>query len=350
VNQYGPFDIRKRIAKKGWTLVGNYKNAHQKCEFACPSGHLVLAQWCVLKLGFFCRSCADERIKEKLRGVLAGTTWSVFDVKAGLVTIQCDKGHFYCPCRISDIKSKIVKAPSCNICNQESHAANVAVLFSELGWTMLEPYKSTHEPIRCVCPAGHIQMKSPSGLLEGKGCQRCAGLVRKTQPEIEAEFVAVGWKVAGVYINSSLPMDCVCPAGHEVKKSLDGLRLRTGCYVCAGQTPVHPAEWRKRRNERLKNYREWQPLVLARDGFKCVICGSTDDLNAHHLNSYHRYVEDRYDLANGVTLCLPHHGSPFARIKGSFHMKYGFRNNTREQFEEYKSAFASILTRGEVKL
>ena len=349
MNQYGPFDIRQRVAEKGWSLVGDYKNAHQKCEFACPAGHLVLAQWCVLRLGFFCQSCADERKKEELRGYLAGTPWSVFDVKGGLVTIQCDKGHFYRPCRIEDIKSKITRAPSCNDCDGESHAANVATLFSELGWTMLEPYKGTHSPIRCVCPAGHVQMKCPSGLLlAGRGCQRCAGLSKKTQSEIETEFAAAGWKVAGVYINSSLPMDCICPNGHAVKKSLDGLRLRIdGCYICAGQVPVHPMEWRKRRNERLKNHREWQPLVLARDGFKCVICGSTNNLNAHHLNSYHRYIKDRYDLANGVTLCLPHHGSPFARIKGSFHVEYGFMNNTKEQFEEYK---ASILTKGEVKL
>ena len=31
-----------------------------------------------------------------------------------------------------------------------------------------------------------------------------------------------------------------------------------------------------------------------------------------------------------------HHGGPFNRIAGSFHMVFGCMNNTKEQFEEYR--------------
>jgi len=47
---------------------------------------------------------------------------------------------------------------------------------------------------------------------------------------------------------------------------------------------------------------------------KCVMCGSTKRLNAHHLLSYRLYKKYRYDINNGLSLCSGCHkfrkGSP----------------------------------------
>ena len=50
----------------------------------------------------------------------------------------------------------------------------------------------------------------------------------------------------------------------------------------------------------------WSRLVKERDGYKCIICGKTENLNSHHLygKKSHRM---RYLLDNGVTLCRYHH-------------------------------------------
>lgn len=52
---------------------------------------------------------------------------------------------------------------------------------------------------------------------------------------------------------------------------------------------------------------KWTKAVKDRDGWKCVDCGSEKDLHAHHIKSWRKYPEHRYDLDNGKTLCRPCH-------------------------------------------
>jgi len=336
-NQFGDFDILARLSEKGWAFEGEYQNAHAKGTFICPSGHRMLASWCAVKHGFFCKACQDKMVGEKVSKYLAGTEWHIVGVRNGVITIQCNDGHDYVARYVANIRKKIERHPRCSGCDEKSYADNIRSVFEESGWSMLEDYKRYHRPILCECPNGHRQMKAPSGFLGGKGCQKCAGLCRRTRQEVEKEFSDLGWRLVGEYVNTSTPVECMCPMGHAVKKSIDCIRISpVGCVVCSGQTPVHPLKKRERRNERVKNWRKWSPLILERDGHKCVICGSSDGVNAHHLNSYHRSVDERYDVENGATLCFRHHGSPFNRFRGSFHVVFGFMNNTKEQFEEYR--------------
>lgn len=56
----------------------------------------------------------------------------------------------------------------------------------------------------------------------------------------------------------------------------------------------------------------FRAAVLARDGFKCRRCQRQPEeagvqLPVHHIKSWARYPELRYDIANGVTLCKPCH-------------------------------------------
>jgi len=75
-------------------------------------------------------------------------------------------------------------------------------------------------------------------------------------------------------------------------------------------------------------YRLWRKAVYERDNWICQKCGeSGGKLNAHHINNFADYPEIRFAIDNGVTLCKKCH------IK--FHKKYGRKNNTKEQLENY---------------
>lgn len=57
-------------------------------------------------------------------------------------------------------------------------------------------------------------------------------------------------------------------------------------------------------------YRAWRRAVFERDDYTCQICTvylGGGDLEAHHIKSYAKYPELRYDVENGVTLCNYHH-------------------------------------------
>lgn len=52
----------------------------------------------------------------------------------------------------------------------------------------------------------------------------------------------------------------------------------------------------------------WGNLVKARDGFKCVMCGSAEkELHAHHVKPWKSHPELRYEVSNGITVCAPCH-------------------------------------------
>jgi 5-methylcytosine-specific restriction endonuclease McrA len=75
-------------------------------------------------------------------------------------------------------------------------------------------------------------------------------------------------------------------------------------------------------------YGKWVGYVKERDNYKCTVCGSNEEIVAHHLNSYDMFEEGRTDPENGLTLCRKCHLN--------FHSEYGFGSNTKQQFDEWR--------------
>ncbi len=75
-------------------------------------------------------------------------------------------------------------------------------------------------------------------------------------------------------------------------------------------------------------YRLWREAVYTRDNWtcqKCEIIGT--ELHPHHVLNFAQYIELRFAIDNGITLCTGCHRN--------FHKKYGNRDNTKEQLEEF---------------
>lgn len=72
----------------------------------------------------------------------------------------------------------------------------------------------------------------------------------------------------------------------------------------------------------------WIQSVFARDGYTCQKTGvKGGKLTAHHIMNFAQYPELRFAIDNGITLSIEAHNE--------FHKKYGKKNNTREQLEEF---------------
>lgn len=114
-----------------------------------------------------------------------------------------------------------------------------------------------------------------------------------------------------------------------------GIKKRSGKNHYDYNPNLTPEERVRRRvvtpNENMRVFRN---SVFERDNYTCIICGDRSGegnpvtLHAHHLDGYHWFIDGRFDPENGVTLCSVCHDK--------FHGIYGKRNNTKEQFEEFK--------------
>ena len=75
-------------------------------------------------------------------------------------------------------------------------------------------------------------------------------------------------------------------------------------------------------------FRLWRESVFSRDGWTCQKYGIIGArLHPHHINNFAEKEELRFAIDNGITLSEKAHKE--------FHKKYGFKNNTQEQLEEF---------------
>ncbi len=80
----------------------------------------------------------------------------------------------------------------------------------------------------------------------------------------------------------------------------------------------------------------WSLTVRAKYENRCIICGSTQNINAHHL--IHKAIQKyKFDINNGVALCCKHHLFDFkiSAHKGSYLFFEFLKENHKKVFEQY---------------
>lgn len=82
---------------------------------------------------------------------------------------------------------------------------------------------------------------------------------------------------------------------------------------------------------------DWAEKVINRDTH-CVLCGSRQNLEAHHVFKVNMYDDAYLDINNGVTLCRKCHSL--------YHEKYGLDCNLKNllelKYDVYNPSFAKL--------
>lgn len=101
-------------------------------------------------------------------------------------------------------------------------------------------------------------------------------------------------------------------------------------------SPVWKGNDNKISRERARNstsYKNWRKAVFDRDCYTCQCCGARNGngkyirLVAHHIENWSSNVDKRFEIKNGITLCIDCHIA--------FHSCYGIKNNNKEQIDEF---------------
>ncbi len=200
----------------------------------------------------------------------------------------------------------------------------------------------------CQCDCGNILSVSSCGL----GNQKSCGCLL-SQPHKKLE----GKRFGRLFVmrehhqteKQQRHYECQCDCG--AIKVIDGASLRRGnTRSCGCLTvdrlkkncgPKHylwkhdiSKEEREEGKERNLNPKviQWRNAVYERDNYVCQISGQKGGfMNAHHIISWSSSKELRFEINNGVTI--------ERKLHTLFHRTYGYRNNTREQLEEFRTRF-----------
>lgn len=55
--------------------------------------------------------------------------------------------------------------------------------------------------------------------------------------------------------------------------------------------------------------KEWRTAVFERDAYACRKCGAKGRIMAHHIEEWSKAPDKRYDVDNGLTLCVECHAA-----------------------------------------
>lgn len=126
-------------------------------------------------------------------------------------------------------------------------------------------------------------------------------------------------------LNNSVLYDFRCPiCGKENQHHI------SGSEVWSWKGGITPEDKRIRKSV---EYNEWRNAVYQKDNYICQCCGKVGiQFNAHHIKAFSKYTKLRFDVNNGITMCLDCHDSTH---EGSLHNIYGTHDVTPEQLEKY---------------
>lgn len=217
------------------------------------------------------------------------------------------------------VKKKLIVIDNCPQCNEERHITYRASIKNRVC------YKCHHNKDHVIeakkNQKRNITEETRQKMIQNHWSKQGLPPVNKGQT-MDHEFVQKVSKAIKKW-NSSSTIEERKARGHKAAATKAGLSAEDYTQV----TDVHA---------RLRGsieYREWEQAVFKRDGFRCIISSCKhsrySNITAHHLDGFHWCVDKRHDVDNGVTLCKYHHRA--------FHARYLCRNNTKSQFEEWKS-------------
>lgn len=111
------------------------------------------------------------------------------------------------------------------------------------------------------------------------------------------------------------------------RKRRDALRGEKSHFWKGGIGGITPENHRIREGI---EYRLWREAIFARDNWTCQKTGiKGGKLVVHHIQNFAQFPELRFAIDNGITLSKEAHRE--------FHKKYGNKNNTAKQIEEFIS-------------
>lgn len=270
--------------------------------------------------------------------------------KFGLLTVLSfdkiykHKSYWICLCSCGRQCSKMGKylnngdTKSCGLCQRTKHEKIVP----GMQFGRLKVIKSEKRAKRyfyhCECECGNLTISSGSSLTTGQS-KSCGCIQKKDLSGQRFGMLMVNY-VNGSDKHNKRLWSCKCDCG-EVKdithSSLTSGKTRSCGCTLRRKGKDHP-NWKAHLTDKDRKYsnsnkrycpefREWKKAVLARDGKICLICGTRENIEIHHLNAWFSFPNQRFDPNNGVVLCEKHHTE--------FHSIYGNGYNTKGQFEEY---------------
>lgn len=150
-------------------------------------------------------------------------------------------------------------------------------------------------------------------------------------------------KISDLPFKSHVKIDCKCDNCGDIKNVVYNSFIHKENYICPKcikQKENNP-KWNfnlidkeRKQLHNIPGMTNWRKQVKKRDNHTCQKCGSKEKVQAHHINNFKHFKEQRTDINNGITLCFECH---IANNNKSIHSIYGDFTN-QDMLNEFLSS------------
>jgi hypothetical protein len=358
-------EVRVFFEKSGCILLSTeYKNNKQKLEFQCKCGNKDFKIYKEFKKHPFCSECNQFKISiDDVRNYIESYNCKLlsneYKNNRQILKLQCHCGDYF-----EKSYDNFRNHPQCKKCGYEIQAKKTSYSYEEVfdiflngNCLLLESkYKNSKQILKYLCECGEISYITLTPFINGTRCKNCGFTKSANSNRHTYEYVKSIFEnrncilLSNEYINNKTKLHYICSCGNEDWSTFDSfVSNKETCEKCANKrkSEFHKNEmvyvrgeehpnWdhsktieEREKNRWLSEQKVWRKQVYKRDNYTCQCCGDNKggNLVSHHLDGYDWCKESRWDIENGITLCVECHSD--------FHHIYGYGLNTKEQFEEY---------------
>lgn len=238
--------FKQAVKDRGFVFIGPYVATRFPVRVLCPAGHDITVYPADFRRGSGCRHCllmdsedAKKRFYENIAR-LKGTVVGTYVNAYTKVECTCENGH---KCEISPGNAKAAQH-LCMICYYRMDEVKEAFYESarQAGVEVIGPYTNSSLPVLCKCPEGHECSPTPTAIQQGlKFCSTCTGTNRSVKAEKFYKWMEDhGFQVIGEFINSMTRVESICPEGHTCHAL--PLNITTGKGMCITCKPASRGE------------------------------------------------------------------------------------------------------------
>jgi len=324
--------VKSIIEKEGYQLLSKeYINANTKLHLCCSKGHVYFARWRNFQQGKRCPYCAGK-IKYTYEDVKSVIEYNGYKLLSGSyesrvkLKLQCSEGHNW-----SVRFDCFVAGTRCPYCaGNKITYEKVKQYVESQGYKLLSDYVNSQKTkLKLLCPNGHVHFIRWNNFQQGQRCPICSVLKEDKHPSWKGGVSKLNIPLYDTYADKLYPVEetrkteegylevkCSnCDKWFTPKKSNVVSRIiainkhgghRFYCSdSCKQACPVYgQVKYPKGFKEYSRPHqKEWADLVKSRDNYTCQICGSKNNLTAHHIEPVICDPVQSLDIDNGITLC-----------------------------------------------
>jgi len=113
-------------------------------------------------------------------------------------------------------------------------------------YVYLESYKGAKTKIRIHCKIHNIFTQTPDKHLQGNGCPRCAGIIKKTKLQFVKEAIIIHgnkYTYPGEYINARTDIEILCDKHGSFWQNANAHLKGSGCPTCSSNSSKPEMKW-----------------------------------------------------------------------------------------------------------